>query len=475
MKAIKYLLTATLLTGFGTVALAQDGSKADVDAVKKIISSNPADLDKQMKPFYKANKKNAENLVAFGREFMAAKDTANAKTYANYALQASKNKCAPAFILLGDIEAIGDNGGQAAAQYEQAIYVDPKNPDAYYKYANVYRKISPSGAVAKLNELREQRPDVAVDALTGRIYYMSNEFDKALAAYDKADKSQMEERDLSDYAMAAFFKAQNQKSLDIAKFGLTKKPRHAAFNRLAFFNSTELKKYDDALMYADRLFNQSDSAKFSYYDYTYYGNALSGANQPDKAIEMYEKALQQEDMDNKAKRAGVIKQLSDAYKSKEDYPNAIKHYMEYLNNMEKSTANDLAALAGLHMQHGNVLNGADKEEAFKKADKIYAELAEKFDGAVEYANFMRARVNGQMDPDQSKGLAKPYYEKLVELLGSKTNLDATEKARLKESYHYLISYYFIQKEDKATAKEYAAKMLVIDPENQIAKQVMEAK
>lgn len=475
MKAIKYLLTATLLTGFGTVAQAQDGSKADVDAVKKIISSNPADLDKQMKPFYKANKKNAENLVAFGREFMAAKDTANAKTYANYALQASKNKCAPAFILLGDIEAIGDNGGQAAAQYEQAIYVDPKNPDAYYKYANVYRKISPSGAVAKLNELREQRPDVAVDALTGRIYYMSNEFDKALAAYDKADKSQMEERDLSDYAMAAFFKAQNQKSLDIAKFGLAKKPRHAAFNRLAFFNSTELKKYDDALMYADRLFNQSDSAKFSYYDYTYYGNALSGANQPDKAIEMYKKALQQEDMDNKAKRAGVIKQLSDAYKSKEDYPNAIKHYMEYLDNMEKSTANDLAALAGLHMQHGNVLNGADKEEAFKKADKIYAELAEKFDGALEYANFMRARVNGQMDPDQSKGLAKPYYEKLVELLGSKTNLDATEKARLKESYHYLISYYFIQKEDKATAKEYAAKMLVIDPENQIAKQVMEAK
>lgn len=475
MKAIKYLLTATLLTGFGTVAQAQDGSKADVDAVKKIISSNPADLDKQMKPFYKANKKNAENLVAFGREFMAAKDTANAKTYANYALQASKNKCAPAFILLGDIEAIGDNGGQAAAQYEQAIYVDPKNPDAYYKYANVYRKISPSGAVAKLNELREQRPDVAVDALTGRIYYMSNEFDKALAAYDKADKSQMEERDLSDYAMAAFFKAQNQKSLDIAKFGLAKKPRHAAFNRLAFFNSTELKKYDDALMYADRLFNQSDSAKFSYYDYTYYGNALSGANQPDKAIEMYKKALEQEDMDNKAKRAGVIKQLSDAYKSKEDYPNAIKHYMEYLDNMEKSTANDLAALAGLHMQHGNVLNGADKEEAFKKADKIYAELAEKFDAAVEYANFMRARVNGQMDPDQSKGLAKPYYEKLVELLGSKTNLDATEKARLKESYHYLISYYFIQKEDKATAKEYAAKMLVIDPENQIAKQVMEAK
>lgn len=475
MKAIKYLFTAALLTGFSSAAMAQDGTKADTDAVKKIISSKPADLDKQMKPYYKENKKNAENLVAFGREFMAAKDTANAKTYANYALQASKNKCAAAFILLGDIEAISDNGGGAAAQYEQAIYVDPKNPDAYYKYANVYRKISPSGAVAKLNELRQQRPDIAVDALAGRIYYMSNEFDKALAAYDKADKNKMEERDLSDYAMSAFFKQKYDKALEVAKFGLSKNPRHAAFNRLAFFNSTELKKYEDALMYADALFNKSDSAKFSYYDYTYYGNALIGAKQPQKAIEMYELALKQEDMDNKAKRAGVVKQLSDAYRDMEDFPNAIKHYKDYLASMEKPTANDLAALASLHMQHGATLKDNEQAEAFKMADETYADLAQKYENAMEYATFMRARVNGQMDPDQSKGLAKPYYEKLVELIGPKTELDATEKARLKESYHYLISYYFIQKDDKATAKDYAAKMLVIDPENQIAKQVMDAK
>ena len=475
MKAIKYLFTAALLTGFSSAAMAQDGTKADIDAVKKIISSKPADLDKQMKPYYKENKKNAENLVAFGREFMAAKDTANAKTYANYALQASKNKCAAAFILLGDIEAISDNGGGAAAQYEQAIYVDPKNPDAYYKYANVYRKISPSGAVAKLNELRQQRPDIAVDALAGRIYYMSNEFDKAMAAYDKADKNKMEERDLSDYAMSAFFKQKYDKALEVAKFGLSKNPRHAAFNRLAFFNSTELKKYEDALMYADALFNKSDSAKFSYYDYTYYGNALIGAKQPQKAIEMYELALKQEDMDNKAKRAGVVKQLSDAYRDMEDFPNAIKHYKDYLASMEKPTANDLAALASLHMQHGATLKDNEQAEAFKMADETYADLAQKYENAMEYATFMRARVNGQMDPDQSKGLAKPYYEKLVELIGPKTELDATEKARLKESYHYLISYYFIQKDDKATAKDYAAKMLVIDPENQIAKQVMDAK
>ena len=476
MKAIKYLFMGMLMTGFSTQLMAQDGSKADVDAVKRIISSKPADLDKQMKPFYKANKKNAENLVAFGRAFFEAKDTANARNCASQALAASKNKYSAAFVLLGDIEALSsDNGGSAAAQYNQAIYADPKNAEAYFKYANVYRKISPSEAIAKLEELRTQRPDVAVDALAGRIYYNANDFDKALSYYDKADRTKMEDRDLSDYAMTAYFKQQNQKSLDIAKFGLTRNPRSAAFNRLAFFNSTDLKLYDDALAYADALFNRSDSAKFSYYDYTYYGNAYNGAKQSDKAIEMYQKALQMEDMDNKDKRAGVIKQLSDAYLEKEDFPNAIKHYQDYLSNIDKPSANDLAGLASLHMQHGSSLTATEQAEAFKRADAAYADLAEKYENAIEYATFMRARVNSQMDPDQSKGLALPFYQKLADLIGPKADKDNTDKARLNESYRYLIAYYLIQKDDKATATSYAQKLIQIDPESEIAKQVLEMK
>ena len=473
---MKYLFIAALVAGMAAPAMAQDGTKADVDAVKKIISSKPADLEKQMKPYYKENKKNPENLTAFGRAFYEAKDTANARVYAEYALQAVKNRqYAPAFILLGDLKALADDGGAAAQYYEMATYADPKNPDGYYKYAAVYRKLSPSSAVAKLNDLRAQRPDVAVDALIGRIYYMSNEFDKALAAYDKADKSLMEERDLTDYAMAAFFTQKNQKALDIAKFGLSKNPRHAAFNRLAFFNSTDLKQFEQALSYADKLFHHSDSAKFSYYDYVYYGKALSGAGKHNEAIAMYKKALEQEDLDNKAKRAGVIKDLSDAYQQQEDYPNAIKHYKEYLETIEKASATDIAALASLHMQHGGSLQDAEARKAeFQKADAVYADLADNFENAVEYATFMRARVNAQMDPDSKLGLAKPYYEKLIELIEPRAEKDATERARIIESYRYLIAYYFIVKEDKAQAKSYSEKLIQIDPENEIAKQVIDA-
>ena len=115
MKAIKYLFMGVLMTGFSAAAMAQDGSKADVDAVKRIIRSKTADLRDQMKAYYKKNKKNVENLVAFSRAFLDVKDTANARQYANYALEASKNKCTPSYVLLGDIEAIADNVGGAAS------------------------------------------------------------------------------------------------------------------------------------------------------------------------------------------------------------------------------------------------------------------------------------------------------------------------------------------------------------------------
>jgi hypothetical protein len=49
------------------------------------------------------------------------------------------------------------------------------------------------------------------------------------------------------------------------------------------------------------------------------------------------------------------------------------------------------------------------------------------------------------------------------------------KVRLVEAYRYLISYYLITKDDKATAKQFAAKLQEVDPENDTAKQVLELK
>jgi len=473
MKAIKYLVMGVVLAGFSTSAMAQDGTKADIDAVKKIINSKPADLDDELKPFYKKNKKNAENLVAFGRVFYELKDTANAEKCAELALKANK-KFAPAYILKGDIRAISDDGGGAASLYDQAIYFDPKNPEGYRKYASVYRKISPQGAISKLNDLRQQLPDYPVDAIIGHINYISNNFEEAIAAYDKVPQTKLEKMDIIESAFSAYLTQKYDKGIQMAEFGLQKDPRNSTLNRLAMFCNTEKGNFDKAVDYADRLFNKSDSANISYMDYVYYGNALNGQKKHDEAIAMFQKALDQE-FDNKDKRAGVIQTLANAYKGMEDYPNAIKYYEQYLNEVSKASASDYHSFAQLHVQHANTLADDVKNETFKKADDIYNNMQSKYADIDDFISFQRARIGMYMDPESKLELAKPHYEKMIQVLEAKEEKTKTDTNHLVEGYRYLINYYLNIKDDAAMAKEIAQKLQAIDPENEIAKMVLELK
>ena len=473
MKTVKYLVMGVVLAGFSTAATAQDGTKADVDAVKKIISSKPADLNDQMKAFEKKNKKNAENLTDFGRAFYEAKDTANASKYADLALKANK-QYAPAYILKGDLSALAEDGGAAAQFYDQAIYFDPKNPDGYRKYASVYRKISPQGAIAKLNELRTQVPDYPVDAIIGHINYISNNFDEAIAAYEKVDRNKLDKMDMIEYTTSCYFTQKYDKGLDMATFGLQKEPRNSTLNRMAMFCNTEKGDFEKALDYADRLFNKSDSANISYMDYVYYGNALSGAKRHDEAIAMFQKALDQE-FDNKDKRAGVIQTLANAYKGIEDYPNAIKYYDQYLQEVSKASASDHHSYAQLHVKHSDKLEGAEKQEALKKADAVYENMMAKYQDIDDFIAFQRAHIGLFMDPDFTQGLANPHYAKLVEMLAAKQEKDATDIKRIKEGCGYFINYYVHIAPDTDKAKEYATILLSVDPENEAANAVMQLK
>ena len=470
MKMKKYLLIGIALMGFSAFATAQDGTKADIDAVKRIVSSKPADLDKQLTNYLKKNKKNAELLVGMGQACYELKDTVHARGFADNALKANKSY-APAYILLGDIAALCEDGGGAAGFYEQAIYFDPKNPDAYRKYASVYRKISPAGAIAKLNDLRAQLPDYPVDAIIGHIQYISNNFDEAIEAYDKVPAAKLEKMDIIESAFSAYLTQKYDKGIEMAELGLSKEPRNSTLNRLAMFCNTEKGNFDKALEYADKLFNKSDSANISYMDYVYYGNALNGLKRHDEAIAMFQKALDQE-FDNKDKRAGVIQTLANAYKGIEDYPNAIKYYEQYLNEVTKASAADYHSFAQLHVQHANTLEGDEKSNTFKKADEIYANMQSKYADIDDFIAFQRARIGMYMDPESKLELAKPHYEKLVELIEAKEEKEKTDTTRLIEGYRYLINYYLNIKDDTATAKNIAQKLQNIDPENEIAKMVL---
>lgn len=470
MKAIKYVLAGVLMTGVLTPSVAQD-VKSQVEAISKVVidnKANPAAASDQVKDFVKENKKNAEALAGLGRAYMEIRDTASAREYANMAIEKGKDNKgkALAYILLGDIAALSDEGGGAASQYQQAMLLDPQNPTGYIKYAAVYRKVDPEGSVAVLEKLRQVQPDYPVDAEAGHFFYGANKFDKAVEYYGKVDMNQLKENYLTEYATAALLMADSKKSLEVSLFGVNKNPRDAAMNRITFYNYTDLKDYKNAIKYADALFNRSDSAKISARDHQYYGYALMGDSAFDQAIDQFKQALEMN-----ANLNDVRKQLSDAYLAKNDFTNGLAYYDEYLSKIEKPSVPDMDGLAKLYMQQAASIDSlnADKIAAFKKADEIYGKIITDSPSNKLYATLQRARINSQLDPETTQGLAKPYYEEYAQLAQAE---HADNPKLLIEPYQYL-GYYYIQQNDNATAKSYYEKIKAIDPQNPIANQALE--
>ena len=125
MNTMKYFMMGALLMGCSLGTMAQSGTPADVEAVRALAKNKPADYDKQVNAFVKANKKNAENLIAIGRALLEEKDGEHAKLFAQQALSIKKNSYAPAFILIGDVASqLEDNGGEAVKNYQWAIDQD---------------------------------------------------------------------------------------------------------------------------------------------------------------------------------------------------------------------------------------------------------------------------------------------------------------------------------------------------------------
>jgi len=474
MKTIKYLVMGMLLAGFSTTANAQE---EELNAALQGIKSKAPNIAELAKTAYKKNKKNAEALMKVARAFYEQKDTAGAIQFANYANEAGKPKYqyAPAYLLLGDIEAsYGTDGGKAAGYYNQAINFDPKNPEGYKKWAMVYRKISPSQAAKKLQDMKAMCPNEDIDAFTAHIYMLAGDEKQAYENYAKADVSKLDKSYLNEYVRASYFTGHFEDALKAAEAGLKLEPRNPTFNRLAMFSNYELKKYDDAKAYIHKYFNETDSAKFSEYDHFYTALIYQALEDKENMYAQYDKALELVNDSSMIKRHAILKSVSDSYLKDQQFENAIKYYNDYLACKPDLNSDDHEGLAKIYSKYADA-NEARKPELIAKAIEAYKTMGEKFPVQQIYAAYQCATMNNKLDKTGEKGLAKPEYQKVVELLENKADRDNSENTMLKYSYHYLMSNAFLYGKNKALAKEYANKILAIDPDYAPAQQIKELK
>ena len=465
---------SVLMLGMSTSVMAQEAElKAAIDAVKG-KAANTAEL---VKVAQKKNKKNAEGLIALGRALYEQKDTAGAHLCANMANEAVKPKYsyAPAWMLLGDIEsAYGTDGGKAANYYNQAIHFDPKNPEGYKKWAMVYRKISPSQAAKKLEEMKAQCPNEDIDAFKGHIFMLANDEKQAYENFAKADVSKLDKGYLNEFVRASYFTGHFQDALKAAEAGLKLEPRNPTFNRLAMFSNYELKNYDAAKAYIHRYFNETDSATFSEYDHFYTALIYQALEDKANMYEQYNKALELVNDQSMIKRWAILKSVSDSYLNDQEFENAIKVYQDYLACKPDLNSDDHEGLAKIYSKYAD-FDETKKAEMIAKAVAAYREMGEKYPIQNVYAAYQAATMNNKLDKNGEKGLAKADFQRVVDLLASKADRDKSENTMLKYSYHYLMTNAFLYAKNKSLAKEYADKILAIDPEYAPAIQVRDIK
>lgn len=461
-------------------AMAQTTVKDAVSAIK--TNKDKAAVAAIVKNATKECKKDAKALAQIGRAYLDVKDTANAHKYADMSIaitnKTKTGKVGDGFMLMGDLAYYNDDPGMAGSMYEQAYTFEPNNILAYVKYARVMRGVSPNMAVEQLEKVRTLDPNYPVDAEAAHIYYEAAKkngayMQKVLDYYGKVTPAKLYAHDpsyLTEYALAAFANQKNDVSMKLALYGLSQKPRNAGYNRLALYNAVELKKFDEAKGYVDALFNKSDSVELTANDYKFAGITFSALKDYDSAISYYNKQL--ESATEPALKANVMKDLSDAYKAKGDFDKSLELYEGYLKLNPKVGINDYNGLANIYRNQAANQTGAAQTASANKAVEIYNQMAEKYPSNADFCNFMAARTLGILDPTQAKGLARPYYEKLVKLIEEKGVSSDSDKARLSEAYTYMGIYLYKIKNETAAAKPYFEKLLQLDPENATAKQVL---
>lgn len=478
MKRIVLLtgfIMSLLLTSNTLVAQNTDNPIEAFAQVKGLIKTDPTRAEVEINQLLKGkNKKNAELLTAIGRAYLDAKNVAKAATYAQSA-QKANSKYSEAYVLKGDIALAEKNIGEACQYYEQAIYFDSNNKQAYLKYANAYKNANPQLAIEKLKELITIDPTLmqAYEELAD-VYYGNNQFDKAAEVYAQfINMPGVTEKDFTRYAFALFLNHEFDKSLNVVLKGLEKNPRNATFNRLAMYNYADLKRYEEGLAAADNLFNKSDDPNFAYLDYVYHGHLLGTVKRYDEAIAEYKKAMSTDDQ-----KENLWREISELYESKGDYGQAIESYRKYYDALpeDKQTPDLELTLGKLYYSKGLSTDSInypyteeEKRSALREADKLFGSIAIRVPD--NYLGLLwQARANSGLDPETTEGMAKPYYEKVIEMLVAKG--DSRYNSVLIEAYSYM-GYYYLVANKLPESIEYWNKILSIDPQNSTAQRALE--
>lgn len=428
------------------------------------------------------------NYVGIGKVELYRGKAREAKAYFDRAAGMDP-KNIQTFIQVGEAYLLYDSSmNESLAYLKKAQALDPKNPDVYISMGNAYiKKVDGSKAISQFEKALEFNPKsakawVGIGRLyTGALNYQESKaaFDKALELdpdyppayrylgelyftakqYDKAIETYKKFVDLTDnsvntqirYAFFLFLSKDYKTTSQVINELLKKDTSNHLVYRVFAYSSYETGDYKTGYDAITKFLSRVEPGRIIPSDYEYLGKLQLKTGKEMEGIESLNKALLLD-----TTKSDIYADLGGAYFQVKDFKRSAEAYGMKIGKSKGNAADYF--LYGRSLYFSNDLVNADS--AFARVTFAKADFAP--------AHLYRARINAQLDPETSSGLAKPHYEKYIELAASDTKKN---KKELVEAYSYLGYYYFLQN-DTSTSRTNWMKVKELEPENKQADEVL---
>ncbi len=422
------------------------------------------------------------------------------------------------FLIAGDIYMIISDGSNAIKNYNMAQYYDPKSPTANMKIGYVYVRAKVlQQAIPFFEEAISLDPSYApAYRELGQLYWQARRLELSKENYKKyleltAGNIPAKIR----YVTSLFYAKDYEEVITSVEEILVVDKSRTYLNRIAGYSSFEKENpdYNKALSYMETLFKTLAPESIIKKDYHYMARILLTINQdyPKKVDELatlkqqldreksrYNSSTAAEKAKNKAsldELTGKVADLTNAVaKAEAEIDRGFKEYEKALNfdrkpgdtspltAYEKSILNEMAVsyynfrrYDGAAKSWGKLIDPSKEDNTaeymqvgrayynsgvYKSADSIFSIVTKKTPGYLP-AHVYIARVYSQMDPDAKLGLARPKFEKIVDVAKTDSIKNAGE---MMESFSYL-AYYHMENGNSTAARNYYNRMVNLTPNN----------
>jgi len=395
--------------------------------------------------------KETQALVAIASFFIDSdkQDLTQAKLFLEKALKANE-KDPQVYLAFGDYYWAQNDGSKALVEYEKAKTINANLPEVYLKIGKLYSRARNYDL-----GLEYYKKGIVVDSSygpfyreIGELYYKAKKYDKAIASYKKyVEKTGDNPETLYRYGSFLFLSNDYKGSIEVLNKVISAPDFSYVAYRLLGYSYYETGNYSKGLENMEQLFAKLDNKKIIPSDYSYYGRLFAKVGNDSLALINLNKAVSLD-----SSNVGLYAEIGSIYYAHKKYPEAALAYSKRMK-AKGATLQDYLNLGKCYYFNKD----------YKLADSVFAQFVT-LKPTLPQGYLWRARIAYTLDPESTEGLAKPFYEKYVELAGADIEKN---KKDLIDAYSYL-GYRYLLEKDKPKATAAYSKVKELDPGNKKA-------